>query len=773
MVKKLLVSSIILFLSIGTAYAQEHTISGTIKDRSNGEEAPYVTVRVKELTGVGTTSNAYGFYSITLERGSYTLLISSLGFKTLEQPISLEADTTLHLALEVYTQTLDEVIISSKNEEDNLTSIDGSKVEIDMRTLHEVPTFGGEPDIIRVAQLSPGIKTAGEGNAGFYVRGGGLDQNLVLLDEAPVYSPSHMLGVFSVFNGDALKSASIYKGGMSAEYGGRTASVMDIRMKEGNAKEYNMSGGVGLIASRLTVEGPIVEDKSSFIISGRRSYADLFFGLSSDSTINNSTLYFYDLNLKANYSLGEKDKMYVSGYFGRDAFAFVDNFGMNWGNATGTLRWNHIVNEKLFSNTSLIYNSYFYDFRFEERGLNLLSTINDINIKQDFSYYLNNRNTLSFGLNAIHHTMEPGSILVDDDSGLTDDQAELANGIESAVYAQNEFKISEQFQLSFGLRFSMFHRLGSGTSYEFDSSGNILSSTFHDEGDLMQFYNGLEPRLSATYRIDNSSSLKLLYNRNNQYLHLISNSTSLLPSDIWILSSNNVKPQIADQLSIGYHKNLNDNMFQASTEVYYKYMQNAIDYRDGADIFVNEALEGELVYGTGQAYGLEFLFKKTKGQLTGWLGYTLAKTTRQFDEINDGLPFSARQDRTHDLSVVLNYKFNPKWTVSANFVYYTGDAVTFPTGKYTYDGITVPLYSGRNAERMPDYHRLDLGLTWYNKSTDKFESNWNFSLYNAYGRENAYSITVGESETIPGQFEATQLSLFRWIPSITYNFKFK
>lgn len=755
--------------------AQTFTISGTVKDGTNGEDAPFVSIRVKELSGTGTNSNVYGFYSLSLPKGAYTLIYSYSGFEPLEKQVELDQNIVLNVELSASSQLIDEVTVSAKKEDESLTKTDGSTTEIDMKALKEIPAFGGEPDIVRIAQMNPGIKTAGEGNSGFYVRGGGLDQNLVLLDEAPVYNPSHMLGIFSVFNGDAIKGATIYKGGMAAEYGGRTASVMDIRMKEGNSKKLNVSGGLGLIASRLTIEAPIVKDKGSFMISGRRSYADLYLKLSKDESLNQSKLYFYDLNLKANYRITEKDKLYISGFFGRDEFGFSDVFGMNWGNATGTMRWNHIINEKFFSNTLFIYSN--YDFRFlfgtGEDQVTIRSRMNDFQLKQDFTYFASSKHQLKFGFNAIHHNLEPGSIEAGNNVQIEDSKAELNYGIEGALYLQNEHVVSDRIRLNYGLRFSFFDRLGSGTAYEFDDQGNVVSTASYADWQSMKWYIGLEPRLSSSFMLNSKSSLKLNYNRNFQYMHLISNSTSALPSDVWIMSSNNVKPQIADQVSLGYFRNFKENMFEASAEVYYKYMQNTIDYRDGADIFLNDALEGELVFGVGESYGLELFLKKNSGRLTGWIGYTLSKTTRQYDEINQGDKFSARQDRTHDINLVLMFKINDRWSVSGNYIYYTGDAVTFPTGKYTYNDMTVPLYSTRNGQRMPDYHRLDLGITWHNRDTEKFESSWNFSLYNTYGRENAYSISVQESEDNPQQLEAVQTSLFRWIPSITYNFKFK
>lgn len=756
------------------AQAPTYTISGQIVDATNGEDVPFATISLRDQPGVGTTSNVYGFYSLSLEAGEYVLLFQFLGYQTVAREIKLVGDLKLDIEMGEDAQTLQEVVVSSKKEDRNISRVAGSTTQLDIKEIKEIPVFGGEPDIIKVLQMNPGIKSAGEGNAGFYVRGGGLDQNLVLLDEAPVYNPSHLLGFFSVFNGDALKGATVYKGGMAPEYGGRTSSVMDIRMKDGNKKKYSVSGGLGLIASRLTVEGPIVKDRGSFMVSGRRTYADLFLGLSDDERFSESALYFYDLNLKANYRLGEKDRIYLSGYFGRDNFGYDGSFGLNWGNATGTLRWNHLFSDQLFSNTSLIISDYDYEFSFgaEEDRLAVESVIKDINLRQDFSYFPNNDNALKFGFNVIRHDIEPGNLSAGANTGISSDDSENKYGIEGAIYLQNEQKISERWSALYGLRYSLFNQIGSGTAYEFDEEGRTLSSTTFEQGESMQYYGGLEPRLSVNYTIDPKSSLKLGYNRNYQYIHLLTNATTSTPTDVWIMSSNNVEPQIADQVSLGYFRNFKDNMFETSVEVYYKDMQNTIDYRNGANVFFNEQVEGDLVYGDGQAYGLELYVKKTRGKLTGWISYTLSRTLRQFDEINGGDPFPARQDRIHDISVVALYKLSPKLTLSGNFTYYTGDAVTFPTGRYSVNGTVVPYYTERNGYRMPDYHRLDLGLTWYNKKTDRFESNWNFSIYNAYGRENAYTITFQPSEEDANTTEAVQLALFKWIPSVTYNFKF-
>ncbi len=763
----------LLFIGLGlSSEAQnKYTISGTLKDASNGEDLIGASITVKEMSGTGTVTNVYGFYSLTLPEGDYTLQYQFIGLQSQEKPIQLTKDMKIDLELESTAQELQEVVVSAKKEDQNVTANEMSVAKISIKEVENVPVLFGERDLIKVVQLLPGVNSAGEGNSGFYVRGGAADQNLILLDEAPVYNPSHLLGFFSVFNSDALKDVTLYKGGIPAEYGGRASSVMDIKMKEGNSKEYEATGGIGLISSRLTVEGPIQKDKSSFIVSGRRTYLDLFTGLAGDEDISNSTLYFYDLTAKLNYRIGDKDRIFLSGYFGRDELG-IDNFGFDWGNVTGTLRWNHIYGDKLFSNTSLIYSDYDYDINIggDENSFSIGAGIEDWNLKQDFTYFLDARHTLKFGGNIIYHNFVPGDFDGNNESNSVSIDEQYA--LEGGVYIQDDYKLSQRWGIHLGLRYSFFDYLGPSNAYEFTANGDLISKTTFDNWESIQKYGGLEPRLSVKYQLDESSSLKMSYNRNYQYLHQLSNSTSAQPTDLWVPSSNNIKPQISDQVALGYFRNFSKNMYEFSTEVYYKDLQNQIDYRDGADLLLNENVEGELVYGRGYAYGAEFLLRKNRGKLTGWVSYTLSRSLRQFDDINNGDPFPAKQDRIHDITIVASYQLNPRLTLSANWVYYTGNAVTFPSASYFVAGQRVPFYTERNGYRMPDYHRLDLGVTWINKKTDQFESSWNFSLYNAYNQYNAYTITFQESEDKPGTTEAVQTTLFGIVPSISYNFKF-
>lgn len=617
---------------------------------------------------------------------------------------------------------------------------------------------------------------AGEGNAGFYVRGGGVDQNLILLDEAPVYNPSHLLGFFSTFNSDAIKDITLYKGGFPAEYGGRLSSVVDIKMNDGNNKEYHVSGGIGLIASRLSVEGPIVKNKGSFMIAARRTYADLFLKLlprnGPDSIASRSTLYFYDINMKANYEISEKDRLYFSCYLGRDDFNLGGTVGLNWGNVTATARWNHIINDKLFSNTSLIYSKYSYNFNVAvgNNTMHVLSEIQDWNLKEDLNYYLNSNNTIKFGFNAIYHTFVPSKV----DSTVIFHVRSVDNryALENALYISNDQTISPHLKATYGLRYSLFSSIGPGTVYTYNQAADVIDSATYPKGKIYNTFGGLEPRLLVNYIINDSSSVKLSYARTRQYIHLLSNTTSSTPFDLWVPSNINIKPEIADQYTLGYFRNFSNNMYETSVEVYYKTLQNQIDYRNGANLILNNKVESQLVFGKGWGYGAEFLIRKKYGKLTGWISYTLSKAKRQFPDIDGGSVFLAKQDRPNNIAIVGMYELNPKLTFSATWIFISGNPVTFPSGRYAVDGNIVPYYTERNGYRMPDYHRLDIGLTWQRKKTASFESNWNFSIYNVYARANAYAINFQQDPNDPTKMQAVQLSLFRFVPAITYNFKF-
>jgi hypothetical protein len=589
------------------------------------------------------------------------------------------------------------------------------------------------------------------------------------LDEATVYNASHLLGFFSVFNSDAIKDVSIYKGNEPAEYGGRLASVLDIKMNDGNNQKFGVSGGLGLISSRINIEGPIVKDKGSFVISARRTYADMFLKLSSDSSARGTKLYFYDLNAKANYKIDDNNRIYLSGYFGRDVLGYRDMFGIDWGNSTGTLRWNHLVTDQLFSNTSLIFSDYSYNIGINfsvGNEINIISRIRDYGFKQDFQYYKSDKSTWKFGISSVYHKIIPGEITAGDNYTISS----LTNKFawENAFYFSDQYQFSNKLSAEYGLRLSSFSLFGPGTFYDFDANGNTMDSITYKAGKIMKSYYNVEPRATLNYLIDNNSSVKASYARNTQNLHLLSNSTSGSPTDLWIPNSNNVKPEIADQVSLGYYRNFSDNMYECSVEVYYKYLQNQIDYRDGAELNYTDNVESQILFGKGRAYGLELFLKKKYGRFNGWLSYTLSRTERKFDGINSGNYYPAKQDRTHDVSVVGMYKLNDRWSFSSTWVYNTGNAVTFPCGKYEVAGQTRYYYTDRNSSRMPAYHRLDLGATL----TVSEHSSWSFSLYNAYGRNNAYMIDFRNSESDPTKTEAVQITLFKYIPSVTYNFKF-
>ncbi|SMC78462.1 TonB-dependent receptor [Pedobacter africanus] len=752
---------------------EKHTLSGTIKSTATGETLIAATIRISG-TKYATFSNEYGFYSITLPKGNYAIEAKAVGSKSHKVQVELDKNLVLNIALDDDLNELETVTISANAGKRNIENPQMGMERLSISETKNVPVLLGERDVIKTLQLLPGVKTSGEGSGGFFVRGGSADQNMILLDEAPVYNATHLLGFFSTFNSDAIKNVTLYKSGMPAQYGGGLSSVLDVKMNEGNNQKFGVSGGIGLIAARVNAEGPIQKDKSSFLISARRTYADMFLKLSGDSATKNTQLYFYDLNLKANYYLGEKDRLFISGYFGKDVLRSDNLSGINWGNATSTLRWNHIFSSKLFSNTSLIFSNFNYKIQSngDESSVRLFSQIRDWNFKEDLQWYANDKNTLSFGFNSIFHTIKPGEVQANGDSGFISQKLQDRYSLENAVYISNTWKASPVLSFTYGLRVSAFSILGKGDYYTLDTEGKVTGATSYKPGELVKTYVNLEPRFAAALQLNESSSIKASYVRNAQNLHLISNANSSSPTDRWVASTNIIKPELSDQVSLGYYKNLGGNAYELTVETYYKTLQNQIDYRNGADIYTNQPIETQLLYGKGRAYGAEFLIKKKTGKLTGWLAYTLSKTERQIDGINNNNWYNARQDRTHDISIVSMYQLSKKWSLSANWVFATGNAVTFPNGKYKMLGHSYFFFSERNADRMPSYHRLDIGATKLLKQTKKFSSELNFSLYNAYGRENAYRITFKDKETDPNRTEAIRTTLFRFVPSISYNFKF-
>lgn len=746
------------------------TISGTVKDGKTGEELIGAAVTVSELPGTGAVTNAYGFYSLTLPASKYTLLYKYVGYEVVKIALDSLKSQQLNISLLQASKALNEVVVSAKKSDENVKSADVSAVKLDIKQLEKVPVIFGEKDLLKTIQLLPGIQPASEGNAGFYVRGGTNDQNLILLDEATVYNASHLLGFFSTFNNDAIKDATIYKGNMPAEFGGRLSSVLDVKMREGNNRNYVVSGGIGLIASRLNVEGPIVKDKGSFFISGRRTYADLFLKLSKNEQLKTSKLFFYDLNAKANYRFGKRDRVFVSGYFGQDKFLQGDRFGINYGNATATTRWNHIFSEKLFSNTAFIFNDFNYTASVSQFGIELHSQIRDFGLKEDLEYFINSKNKVKAGFQTTFHSIVPGEITSKDTTRINNLSLTQSYGLETSVYGQHEALLWDKLNIIYGLRLSIFSQAGPGRYYTFNEYGDVDSFSLK-LGKFGKTYVNLEPRFSMSYNFFKNMSFKLAYSRNVQNLHLLSNTTTSFPTDRWIMTSNNVKPEIADQVSAGYFLNFYKDMFEFSLEGYYKHLQNQIDYKNGAVLRVNETVESQLLYGIGRAYGMEFFFKKRTGKFTGWISYTLSRTERQFATINDNSWFPARNDRTHDFNIVLMYDITPRINVSLTWIYYTGIAATFPSGKYYVAGNLVPYYGPRNQDRFPDYHRLDIGATFILKKRKNWEHDLNVSVYNLYARKNAYSIDFKVDQNTNKTY-AEMTYLFRIVPSITYNFKF-
>jgi hypothetical protein len=758
----------LLIMNVNSQAQNRCTISGIVKDESNGEKLISATITIKELPGTGATTNSYGFYSITLPQGKYTLTALYTGYEMKEEKVVLKQNVKLNFNLIPKENQLHEVVVTNTRKDENVSGTQMGVQKLSMEEIKNIPVLFGEKDILKTIQLLPGIAPVGEGNSGFYVRGGASDQNLILLDEATVFNASHLLGFFSVFNSDAIKDVTVYKGNEPAEYGGRLSSVVDIKMNDGNDKRFSVSGGIGLIDSRLSVEGPIVKDNGSFSFSARRTYADLFTALSKDTMVKGAKLYFYDLNAKADYKINDNNRIYISGYLGKDVLG-ITSFGLDWGNSVATFRWNHLFTQKLFSNTSLIYSNYSYNVGINTGNqINIVSNIRDVGIKQDFQYYISPDTKLKAGLNSTYYQFVPGTITTPDST------FNLINKYcwENALYISNELKLTDKLKTEYGLRLTSFSVLGPGSFYTYDSQGNPVDTANYSSGKFIRTYFNLEPRLEFTYLLPGNSSVKGSYDRNVQNIHLITNSTSANPTSLWLPSSLNVKPEIADQVSLGYYRNFENNLYEFSAEVYYKNIQNQIDYKNGAQLNFNQNVESQLLFGKGRAYGIEFFARKNAGKFTGWLSYTLSRAEQKFDQINNGLYYPSTQDRTHDISLVGIYNFSTKWIFSSTWVYYTGNAVTFPSGKYGLDGVVLNYYTERNGYRMPPYHRLDLSATRIIKKTATKESSWTFSLYNAYDRYNAYSISFKPDPQNLQQTQAIQTTLFGIIPSITYNFKF-
>lgn len=782
-----LLTIFLLIYNLNVFAQKKYTLSGTMKDAANGETVIGGTVYVTE-TKAGTATNVYGFYSLQLPEGNYHVQYSLIGYDTKTLEVKLNADQKIDIELSETQTQLKEVEISSEREDANVKSVEMSVQKLDIKTINKIPALLGEVDVIRSIQLLPGVTTVGEGASGFNVRGGGVDQNLILLDEAPVYNSSHLFGFFSVFNPDAVKDVKLVKGGIPAQYGGRLSSLLDVRNKEGNSKRYEVNGGIGTIFSRLTIEGPIIKDKCSFIVGGRRSYFDLAFPLARNPDIKKAIAYFYDFTAKINYTINDKNRIFASSYFGRDKFGFggKNGFGFNWGNATGTLRWNHIYSSKMFSNVSLIYSNYDYELGVGDdySGFNWHSNIINYSIKPEFNYYLNENNSITFGGTSTYYTFDPGKLIFYSEGEKRELGDKPKYTLENALYVANEQKMGGRLSAQYGIRFSNFMYLGPGKAYYYkDTAANAtrdtISTKVFGSGEVIKQYNNLEPRLALKFELTEQSSIKASYNRMAQYLHLISNTTASTPLDVWTPATNNLLPQLADQYALGYFQNfkIKSSTFESSVEVYYKDLKNQIDYIDGANLLLNPLLEGELLNGKGRAYGAEFYLRKTKGKLTGWISYTLSRTERKVEYINNNNWFPNRYDKPHNVNFVASYDILERLSFSANFVYSSGTPATFPTNRIEWQGYVIPhnVDGARNNVRIPAYHRLDLSLQ-YNfkkKFKNKFESNVVLSVYNAYGRKNPFSIYFRPNGGAQLTTEAVRFSVIgQAIPALTYNFKF-
>ena len=760
-------------------------LNGYVKDSLSGESVIGATVVISGQSK-GVMSNQYGFYSITLDKGTYTINVSHVSYLGRSITINLDSNFSQNFDLVSKSAAISEVVVYSKRRDGNVKNAQMGKVDLSMNQIRNIPAFMGEVDLLKAIQLLPGVRNAGEGNAGFYVRCGGPDQNLIMLDDAVVYNTGHLFGFFSIFNSDAIKNVSLIKGGMPAQYGGRLSSVVDVAMKDGNINKMQMDGGIGLIASRFSIQGPIKKNKASFILSARRTYIDALVkpAISKSSSFYGSGYYFYDVNAKVNYRFSEKDRLYLSGYFGRDVFDFVSakrSFKTNipWGNATGTLRWNHVFNRRLFANTTLVYNDYKFKFTAQQESfeIGLSSGIRDVTLKTDFDYYPLPNHKLKFGGLLTKHKFVPNVVTGRQDSIIfTPNNEGSKYAVETALYLQDDWELGEKWKINYGLRYSTFAQVGPYNLYTRDADGNKLDSIVYKNLKTVKAYGGLEPRVTIRYAIDDETSLKAAVTRNLQYIHLVSNAGTTLPTDLWVPSTYIVKPQISWLYAAGLFKNFKDNTYETSLEVYYKDMRNQVEYKEGYTPSLADP-EEEFVFGKGWSYGTEMLVNKLKGRFTGWVGYTLSWTWRKFPQLNDGEKYPVKYDRRHDLSVVANYEASRKWKLGAVFVYGTGNAITLPERFYVINGVLTQEYSRLNQYRMKAYHRLDLSatLTPVPKKKRKLTSYWVFSIYNVYSRLNPYFIYFDQNGSATNgdlKVEARQVSLFPVLPAVTWNFKF-
>lgn len=790
--KRTILTILILTINFVLFSQEKFTLSGIISDAKSNETLIGVSVYVKEANA-SVLTNEYGFYSITLPKGNYNISIDYSGFISIDEKISLNGNTKTNFFLKEENKNvkqLDEVLVVQKNIT-NIRKPEMSVNKLTIQTIKQMPVVLGEVDIIKSLLFLPGVTNAGEGQSGFNVRGGGADQNLVLLDEATIYNTSHVFGLFSVFNPDAIKDLKLYKGGIPSRFGGRASSVLDIYQKDGNSNNFSVNGGIGLVSSRILAEGPIVKEKASFLVGGRASYAHLFLKL----TDNENSAYFYDLNTKVNYKLNKNNNIYLSGYFGRDVFTLSDSFTNTYGNSTFNLRWNHLFSDKLFSNLSVIYSNYYYGLVLDFVDFNWESGIDSYNLKYDFKHYLSDKFKLSYGINSIYYKFNPGTIEpLSEESSINPKQLDKKYAFEPAIYIDAEQKLSKIFSVNYGVRYSQFYRLGESTINYYENNQPVvydadlkvydkakpISTQYFGKNKKIADYSNFEPRISLAMEIDENQSVKVSYNRMVQYLQLISNTASPTPLDVWTPSDNYIKPQLADQVAVGFFKNFNNDNYTLELESFYKTVKNRLDYIDGADLIANEAIEQVILNGEMRSNGLEILLRKNTGDFTGWVAYTLSQSEQKTPGrtpnevgINNGQWYRSPYDKRHNLAVTASYKLNKRWSFGANFTLQSGQPVTYPTGKYTFQGVTVPSYGLRNENRLPTYHHLDVSATLATKQKreKKFKSEWVFSIYNLYNRNNAASISFSKNNET-GVNEATRLSIFGIIPSVSYNFKY-
>ena len=753
--------------------SQSYSVSGIITEENTLEPVVGVTIGVKNKPAYGDISDAKGNYTLTLPAGDHTLLYRIVGYKPFEKKVTIKGNITIDITMQADLVLLDEIEVSAIKKDRNIKNVESGVDRLEVATISKIPVLLGEKDILKTLQLLPGVQSAGEGNTGFYVRGGSEDQNLILLDNATVYNPSHLFGFFSTFNSDAVEDMTIYKGSMPANYGGRLSSTLDVGMRDGNMKKYNATGGIGLISSRLTLEGPIKTDKASFIVSARRTYADALAHAMGVKQIKKSTLYFYDLNAKISYHLSAKDKLTFTAYHGRDKLGLKDVMKTDWGNTVAGLKWNHIFSPQASSTTSFSYTNYSYNVGIDLTSeIDVASHIRDFNFSQEFSFLPSEKSTIKTGVSSIYHQIVPGEVTARDTTKYEIDPYAHRYSWENAIYASHNFKATDDLEVNYGLRGSLFSVLGGGDYYNFNDNQEVISTIKTKRGEFVKNYFNLEPRVSLAYQLNEFSSVKTAYARTTQNLHLLSTSPMSSTFDRWTGSTNYIKPEIADQVSLGYFRNFANNMFEFSAEVYFKDLKNQIDYKDAADILGDDNFETEILFGKGRAYGMELFLKKKHGRLNGWIGYTLSRSEKKIDKINDNKWYAANQDRTHDLSVVAIYELNKRWTISGTWVYASGNPMTFPSGKYMVDGQTIQYYEGRNKYRAQSFHRLDLGATFVMVDNGKRYSELSFGLYNAYGRQNVYMYDFRQNQSNPGVSEAYKIYLFSVIPSISWNFKY-